>query len=443
MKKLFFILISIAFAATINSCKKDNNGTVVNTSSSYSNKIVLTNIRASSDSVVLTWTKLTNKHFQRYYILRRNYKEANPSSFNYSDILSEVYDASVVKFTDNSVPVTSYLEYQIVGIVYDTVNPENDYIFSNVLSYERSDLKTFTFNPLQVLPDIPNHRMFVIEADSGKIDILDYSTQTLVKSIMTNSTNGYCDLGTYIGIKELYVPRNDGWVYIYNAATMDKIDQFSAGNSCSAVISNNGQLFVFGSSSYYYNTLTVFDRATKTQLSTTSNNLENMRPKLVPGSTTKILGISSDSYSSGDLYSFEFNASGQLLNNNYEYVDYPADYHFFQIFPDGQHFVTSAYGTIFKSDLSYVVQLPYGNYNYADFTFNQGGTRILAGCSNYKKIVAYANPGYTEMQSYPTSGYPVFIFNDNNTIISLSSTTLYNYYGYSYSFIIEKIPISK
>jgi hypothetical protein len=163
-----------------------------------------------------------------------------------------------------------------------------------------------------------------------------------------------------------------------------------------------------------------------------------MRLRLVPGSTTKIFGIGSSS-----LYALEFDASGNLLNVNYDYASYSADYHSFQVFPDGQHFITSDYGSIYTSSLSYLLQLPHGDYEYSDFTFDQNASKIIAACRNYKCFVAYANPGYTELKTYNTVGYPVFIFYDNNSIISLSSTIPFDYYEYNYNFLIESIPLNK
>jgi len=435
------LFLSLIIFTILSSCKKDSTNSGVNINPSSSNKIVITNLQFSSDSVVLTWTKLTNKNFRAYYILRRNYKSTNPNSFTGSDIIDEIYDASVVKFADNNFPVAPYLEYEVVGLISDSLTYNYSYIYSNVMPFERSGLKTFYFNPIDVIPDIPNHLFYVIEADSGKISIVDYTARSIVKAIKTNATIGYCALGTYNGVKEIYVPRNDGWVFIYNAVTLAKIDQISSGSSCGAVLFNNGKLFVFGNSNDYYTSMNVIDRATKSVISTISN-LYYMRPKLVPGSNTKIFGVASSYSSSGDLYSFEFDASGNVLNHSENYVDYPSDYHSFEIFPDGQHFITSEYGAIYASDLSYVVQLPYGDYNYSGFAFSGSASKIVAGCNNYKDIITYSNPGYSELQAYQTQGYPAFIFNDNDTIISLSSTTIYNYYNEGYNFLIEAIPLT-
>ncbi|MCX6247566.1 MAG: hypothetical protein NTW10_07520 [Bacteroidetes bacterium] len=442
MKKVLVAFVVILMAAAISGCKKENNGSAVYNPSSYSNKIVLSNLQTSSDSIVLRWSKLSNNRFYLYLVIRRDYKAADPSIFSNSDIIQEIYDPSVVKFVDHNVPLAPYLEYEIIGVLVDSITSNYSFIYSNIVTYQRSSIKTFYFNPTDVVPDIPNHRFYVIEADSGKISLVNYTNASIVKSIKTNSTNGFCDLGTYNGVRELYVPRNDGWVFIYDAETLDKIDQINAGTSCGSVIFNNGKLFIFGSSDYYYNDMYVIDRATKSVI-TTINSIDYMRPKMIPGSNTKLFGVSSSYSSSGDIYYFEFDANGNKIVQNYNYSSNPTDFHAFEVFPDGQHFITSSYGAIYASDLSYVLQLPYGDYEFSGFAFDATSSQVLAGCRNYKNIVAYAIPGYTELKTYSTLGYPAFIFNDNNTLISLSSTTSFSSYSYGRDFIIEKVPLSK
>jgi hypothetical protein len=438
MKKISFFLC--AFILVIHSgCKKDDSSS--SGSTSYPDKIILNPLQTSNDSVVLTWSKLNNSAFSNYTIQRRNYKASNPASYNYSDIVQVIEDKNVVTCADRSVPALPYLEYQVVAYLYDPVTHSGNEIYSNVISFERTDLKSFSFNPSHIIPDIADHRIYVIEPDSGKISILDYSTRTMVKTITTNSTIGYSDLGTYNGVKELYVPRNDGWVFIYNAETLDKIDQIYSSSGCGTVLYNNGQLFV-SSTNEYNNTVNVYNRSTKAILSTVGN-LQNMRLRLVPGSTTKMYGISSQYYYNGELYYLEFNAAGQLVKNLSNYVNSSTDFHSFQVFPDGKHFITSETGTIFNDSLAFESQLPYGTYEFVDFAFTQNASTILAGCSNYKRVIAYANPGYSESHTYSTNGYPEFFFVDNNSIISLSSVTPVNSFGYTYSYIIENIPLSK
>jgi hypothetical protein len=436
MKKIQILLFSVILVTGINSCKKESSGTGSN--SSPGNKITITNLQTSDDSVVVTWTKLVNSRFSYYLILRRNYKSTDTTDYSYSDVIDQINDVNTVKFVDHSIPVTSYLEYQVLAVLQESEFYNYNYIYSNIMSYKRSGLTTFYLNPTDVIPDIANHRFYVIEGDSGKVSMVDYSSRSIVKSIMTNATIGFSDIGTYNNIKELYVPRNDGWVFIYNAETLDKIDQISAGTNCGSVLYNNGKLFIFGSSEDYYTSLFVIDRATKSVLSTI-NDIDYMRPELVPGSNTKIFGITTY----GGIYYFKFDANGQNITENENSTEYSTDYHSFEIFPDGQHFITSDNGSIFDTNLNFVVQLPYGNYQYSGFAFNQTASNILASCGNYKYIVAYSNPGYTELQTYNTLGYPAFIFNDNNTIISLSSTTSYSYDGYGNNYIIESIPLTK
>jgi len=372
-------------------------------------------------------------------ILRRNYKSADPETYNSADILEELYDADELKYVDHNVPLTSYLEYEVVGVYSSYPYYNYTYVYSNVISFERQGLTNFYLNPADVVPDIPNHRLYVIGADSGKISMIDYASKTLVKSIITNATLSYSALGTYNGVEELYVPRNDGWVYIYNASTLDKIDQINAGSQCASVVYNNGKLFVSAITGSYQYSVEVLDRSSKSVIATINNTEYLMHLKLVPGSNTKLFGIGSY-----DVFSFEFDANGAYVSWNTANSDYGySNARAFGIFPDGQYFITSNVGAIYTGALTMVQLLPYGNYQYSGFTFNSPFTKILAGCSNYKNIVEYSYPGYSEQQTYHCIGYPMSIFIDNNNVISLSSIYSDPYYGEASNYIIETIPMSK
>ena len=68
------------------------------------------------------------------------------------------------------------------------------------------------------------HRI-IIYSIQGNIALFNVRTRAITKQIATNCTIGYCGLGVYNGVTELYVPRDDGWVFIYDATTLQQIDQ--------------------------------------------------------------------------------------------------------------------------------------------------------------------------------------------------------------------------
>ncbi|MCX6245061.1 MAG: hypothetical protein NTU98_10190 [Bacteroidetes bacterium] len=440
MKKLAVILLCSILAVITASCKKENNSSgggpvpIV-----YSDKIVLSDLQAGNDSVVMNWSKLSNPKFIRYLIVRRNYKSANPNTYSYNEVIDDISDASTERYVDYSPPLATYQEYQEIGVVQDTGSYYNySYVYSNVVPYERPELKQFYFNIKDVLPDVPNHRCYVIGADSGKINILDYHSRAITKEIITNATLGFSALGDFNGVQELYVPRNDGWLYIYNANTLDKIDQIRAGVKCNSVVYNNGKLFIAVDTGYYDYAVRVYDRSSKALITHTGIAEGPQYIALVPGSNTKLFGISSYY-----LFSFEYDANGHYISWND--VNYNSSYSWmcFEVFPNGQGFITSTTGSIYSGSMTLVQNLPYGNYQYSSFTFNSPFTSIFTGCSNYKNIVEYSYPGYSEKKTYKCIGYPSAIFIDGTNLISLSSVYSYSYYGTPEQFYIETVPLSK
>lgn len=442
MKKVAVVSFIILFAATMTSCKKENSSTgggpvpIV-----YSDKIVLSNLQAGNDSVVLNWSKLNNPKFIRYMIIRRNYKSTNPNTYSYNEVIDDISDVAVVRYADHSVPATTYLEYQVIGVLQDTGPYYNySYIYSNVVPYERPELKQFYFSIKDVLPDVPNHRCYIIGADSGKISILDYQSRTISKEIFTYATLGFSSLGNFNGVQELYVPRNDGWLFIYNANTLDKIDQIKAGAICNSVVYNNGKLFVAVDSGYYDYAVRVYDRSSKALITHTGTFNEGPQHiAVVPGSNTKLFGIGSYYLSS-----FEYDANGHYVT--WMDINYSSSSMYFRCFetlPNGQGFITSMHGSIYNNSMTLVQNLPYGNYQYSSFTFNSPFTSIFAGCSNYQNIVEYSYPGYSEKHTYRCIGYPTAVFIDGTNLTSLSSVYSSSYYGDSGQFYIETVPLNK
>jgi hypothetical protein len=441
MRKFIVVLLCTILSGAFTSCKKENTSTgggpapIV-----YTDKIVLSDLQAGYDSVVLNWSKLNNPKFIRYMIIRRNYKSPDPNTYSYNDVIDDISNAATVKFTDRAVPVAPYLEYQVIGVVQDTGTYYNyAYVYSNVIPYERPELKRFYFNIKDVLPDVPNHRCYVIGADSGKISILDYQYRSISKEIITNATLGFSALGDFNGVQELYVPRNDGWLFIYNANTLDKVDQIKAGIKCNSVVYNNGKLFIVADTGYYNYAVKVYDRATKSLITFTGLTEGPEHIVLVPGSNTKLFGISSYY-----LFSVEYDANGHYVT--WTDVNYSSSYGYmrcFEALPNGQGLITSTKGSIYSASLILVQNLPYGNYQYSSFTFNSPFTSIFTGCSNYKTIVEYSYPGYSEKRTYPCMGYPSAVFIDDTSLISLSNVYDYTYYGDPGQFYIETVPLAK
>lgn len=433
MKKSTFIILTLAIA--LFSCSKDNSSGSQNPSS-VTNKISITNFQACGDSVVITWT--SNHTYTQFTIVRRDHRATDTTKLNYGEEIGSVYNSSTLTFSDRTVPQKCYLEYQVIASYYDNITHANVTVCSNVRSFSRPELKSFMLNPKDVLQDLANHRLFIIGNDSGKISQLDYNTREITKQIYSYATLGYSSLGMFNGTQELYVPRNDGYVYIYNAATLDKIDQIRCGNQCFSVVCNNGKLFVAVDTSSYDYALRVYDRASKALITHTNiyagyyGGLSHI--EMVPGSNTKLFGVGGDY-----VYSFQYDANGHyqsISTGNFDYSSTSA----FAVFPNGQGLIIANHGSVYSNSLTLIQTLPYGDYQYSAYALNSPFTSIFAGCSNYKNIIEYSYPGYSERNTYKCNGYPAAVFIDGTNLIALSNTYT-SYYDDQSTYMIDRIPL--
>lgn len=439
MKKMKLYLLFVSTLICFLSCEKNDDFCPQN--DSYPNQIILKDLSISGDSIKLSWSKLDTLKFAGYLIIRKDSKDViiDPTSYNINQYLvAKIHDPSITSYTDTNIPITPYLEYQIIGLLSN--NYDYNYIFSNSKVYERPSIKAFDFNVLEIIPDLPNDRLIIIEKNQGKISILDYESLAVVKSVTTNATIGYCSIGNNGNTKELYVPRSDGWVFVYNAETLEKIDQIDMGHPSSCVVNKNGKLFI--STDRWTKPLKVFDRTSKQKISESGDH-GGARLRIIPNTNAEIIEVSINiSPTDLDYFKFDVNGNFVLHKNDRYHGDYPLNADIFQFFPDGKKFITASEGAIYDIDLNYINRLPKGDLRFSDYAFDSNSSIIYCASSNSKKIVSYSNLSFNKIKEYKTQGYPFKIFRKDDTLICVSKTTTNSEYSSSsYKLIIEKIKL--
>ncbi|MBW3128478.1 hypothetical protein [Hymenobacter profundi] len=420
----FFLLLLTLFA-----CQKEDDA---DEPKSYSDKIVLQDLVLAGDSIKLTWSKLEDATLKEYRVVRR--EETNgPES-----ILNRFYPPSgsslATKFTDDAVPYVPTLEYQVVGVL-----TSGQMVNSNIVTHKRPEIKIINAVPFDVQFDSQRRVLYFFEND-GKISQYDLAKSQVTKSIKTDATIGYCDFATYNGTPELYVPRNDGWIFIYNAETLDKIDQFNVGSPATCVVANHDLLFVAANnSSWPYRPVQVYSRASKTLVSqSTYYTSGNPRLKRIPNTDTELLSIGS----SNQQY-YSFSPKGDLLNQSQGYYsNYPLDANILELFPSSRKYLSSSSGVIYSISQGYEASLPKGNLAYTSFLIDAAERYIYAGTST-KSVEVYTNNNYVQTRSIKTKAYPYRLFQDgSNGLLCISSTTpsasIY-YYNTPSKFVIEQL----
>ncbi len=315
MRDLLRITLCLFFLAiTVASCKKNSDEGL---------SITLDAPTVSGPLVTLKWSKVNSSSVFGYMLVRTVDSGAGNSStyVNMSKTTTQYVD---------TLPLSPNVKYTVVA----RTNGFSGNILSNVQTVSRTDIPFWSFRAKDALYDYATHIVYAYSAD-GQIVAYNTQTKTTIASINTSANLGYCALGTYNGVTELYVPRSDGWLFIYNAATLNQVDQINiGGGSLSCVNSANGILYIscYGSSMIF-----AYSRAGKNLLSSAYGE-GDVHLKVLPGTNTEFVGISSYS----QLYYYKF-SGGTYISSNSAYLSGSSNYSgALAVFPDGNHFITTS-----------------------------------------------------------------------------------------------------
>jgi hypothetical protein len=377
------------------------------------------------DSIRISWSVLDTANFVSYTLLRRDDSGEPQIEIN------RFYKKNETAVTDRNVPYSPTVQYQVIGNL-----SSGKTIISNVVTYSRSTIQPLNIAPYDI---IYSDKLLYFFEKSGKISI--YNTDgVLAKSIATQATIGYCDFGTYNGKKELYVPRNDGWIFVYDALTLEKITQISTGLTNSCVVYYNNNLYV-STSAWTNRPVKVLSRASGALISETGD-FDITRFKRIPNSSLELLEISINIGPVDQDY-YKFTADGALVShsNDRYHGDYPLDHNIFEFFPDGSKYITSSSGAVYNKDMTYLASLPRGNLLFTTFSINQSENLIYAGCQT-KNIKVYTVNNFNEVKTLSTKAYPYKIFDTGNQLLCISATkgSTCKYCSFSVTkVVIEKI----
>ena len=230
---------------------------------------------------------------------------------------------------------------------------------------------------------------------------------------------------------ELYVPREDGWVYIYNAESFELLDRIDTGRASSSVIFNQNKLFL-STDAWTSRPLKVYDRTTGDILEETGD-FDLTRLRQVPGSNTEIFEITLNiGPVDQDLYRFDNN--GELiehLDDRY-HGDFDLDANIFSFFPQSDRFITGRQGAIYSKDMIYQSRLPQGYLQFSSFSFNIDKNLIYAGCSNEKSVQKFDMNELSREGFLETNSYPQFIFKKDQRLLIIGRSSNTNQANYVY-----------
>jgi len=418
------LLVALCALMLIASCKKNNNNDVSPTS------ITLKPITMTGKTVKLEWSKLINDSLISYTIVRVT--DTTAGNTNTNNTLTFINVAkTVTEYTDTLV-LSPYAQYYVMANVKSLYYSLP--IQSNKETYYRTDIDFSAMVAQDALYDRTAQQIYIYSS-AGNIAVYDLASKKFVRSINTNATIGTCDMAMYNGKLELYVPRNDGWVFIYDAATLTQTDQISVGNTASSITCNNGKLFVSATNNYYSNVVLAYDRATKTSVTpNTGYYYSTSYLALIPNTNSEFFCVDNSS----QVLLFRFDAQGNYVSQSISAIS--GNYQFSNpavVYPNGSKVICGSYGVIVDSNLRTAVALPRGNVTYTSFAIDGTGNTIYAATNN-KSIQAYDMGNYQLTKNYSTVGSPVKVFYNNGKLITVSVTAPTPYYYYTsgeYTFV--------
>lgn len=426
MKKALIVLFAYFSIFSCSSSNDDITEVVVTTPPVVENKINLTsNYNDTTETVSLKWTLTGDNTYNYYKIIRSDSQNGMQAEIGNSGPNQFMYTATV--------PFGPYLEYQIIGI-----KANGEETKSNIIKIERPEIKMLNLKTFDAQFDKNSGKLYLLDTD-GKITLYDVNTGSVTHQVSTNATLGYSDLGIYNGNVELYVPRNDGWVDIYDGNDLTLKDQISFGMPLISAIYHNGKLYGSpnSNSSSSSNVIKSIDRSTKALVSQSPNYYyyTGRMKKAVVGTSLQLYTITQNiSPTDMNLYTFDLNGNYISHQSDSYHGDHPLNYRIFEALPDGRT-ITASSGSVYNSQMIYQNDLPSGNSKLSSFDFDSNS--IIAGSMN-RTIEFYNINSYTKTKTINTKKYPYKVFSYNSKVVCVSSVTQLNIQNYDYSGVIPE-----
>lgn len=368
-------------------------------------------------TVTLNWTEYPNSDFQKFDVFR---SDGDCSSSNQT-WLATISDKSITSFTDQMPP----FEMQVCYFVRIS-NTDSQYRDSNTETVDMPGGYVFNFTASDMLKHPAEKVVYLIDKGGQKLIKFDYINDLVLKETNLQGEVGNCDIGDNGFGVEIYVPSQDGWIYVYDANDLSQTTAINAGLRIGSVVVN-GLGHVIASvypSPWWEQPVRTYARSNGINIDGNGDH-EGDRLRMIPGKN-ELISIST-SVSPVDMEYFKLNGDGTfaLHSDDSYHGDYPLNASIFRVSADGSYAITTSSGAVYtaNSTMEYRGQLQRGALEFSDFAFSNDGSIIYAATSNRNSIQMGHYPSLTRSDEFLTKGYPVFIIKDGTQIIALSKSS--------------------
>lgn len=396
-------LIAVILLFVVASCGKKKN----DQPSSSSFVLTLDTPSVSGKKIMLKWSGIESRYISSIYMER-----SIDTGLNKPPQLLPV-TAADSQYTD-TLTLNSYVAYRVRAQVL--VNGISKTIYSNTRVFARSDIDFLPFVPKDAICDKQTGRIYMISA-IGELAVYDITTRKVLRKIETGATIMSMLMATHNGKKEIYLSRNDGWVFMYDPETLDKTDQINTEVVPAGIVYANGKLFI--SSSYSSPAFLTYDRTTKALLFDTTYSFSNLSLMVLPGTNTDLLGLSSTRYR----MSFDANGVMKWAKNSFSssYSVAPP----YALLPGDNRIVCANTGIIFDTGFNYLSTLPRGSVFLKSFDVDADNAKLYCGTSG-QEVHVYNTSTYMQEKRIITQGLPVKVIYYNGGVYCISTESYYS-----------------
>ncbi len=365
-------------------------------------------------NVVLKWTKFEGSDFLMYEVFRTDENCSDAGK----ELLATIGDINQTSFTDSLVP----LAYQACYFIRVT-NIQDQYRNSNTQLVNLPDGHLFNFIPSDFLKHPTEKIIYLVDKGGQKLIKFNYELMQVSDEVNLQGTVGYCDIGDNGFGYEIYIPGNDGWIYVYNAADLSLVTSILTGlPTASCVVNGLGHVIAsVQPSPWWEQPVRTYSRATGINLDG-NGDFERDRLRMIPGKN-ELISIST-TVSPVDMEYFRLDENGMIVlhQDDQYHGDYPLNPNIFRISDNGEYAITASEGAVYlaNSSMEYKGQLQHGTLSFSDFAFSDDGSVIYAGTSNRKSVQIGHYPSLIRDDEILTKGFPKFVLRDGQRLILLS-----------------------
>lgn len=394
---------------------------------SYENKDLSFSItsleKLANGSLNLTWEKDNNVGFENYSIIVFD----GYASYSSADI---VRNGKIIKTLndqkDNTLADASqYTKQKINFAVTKTINGKK-ILSKNFLSVENP--RNLNFKPSQTLKNPFDQNEIIIINPDGEIIFFNINS-LITRKVKIASQIFFCSIGDLNGVTDLYVPSENGRVYVVdlNSHEIKKtINVFTDYNIISAIPIENHLLFLerhpYG---YGGGRMFVYDFTSNTVLNRDGTNTSRPFLKLVYAKENYFFYLSADGLEYVSAGVIKLNINGNKVSTDTKFDDYTkSDSRLFTLSDDKSFFLSSNLG--YQSTLNYsdISEITTGSYSkdpiFGDAKISKNNLIYFSHLNNSRIDVFEKNNFTSTIKQYPTTGIPMFIELFGYQIISLN-----------------------